>query len=145
MILVDANVLLRLIQIGHPHQQPALEAIALLHVRDRERLVISPQILFFQLQRFRRVEQAVLLRLRKTHDQQLLLQPAVVLGEEVVAEAAGAVREAAEHQHGPGREIGRNGHVVELPFRPAGLQPQYALITHPTLTRLVVVQLGDEL
>jgi len=32
MILVDANVLLRLIQIGHPHQQPALEAIALLHL-----------------------------------------------------------------------------------------------------------------
>jgi predicted nucleic acid-binding protein len=36
MILVDANVLLRLIQIGHPHQQPALDAMALLRVRDRE-------------------------------------------------------------------------------------------------------------
>jgi predicted nucleic acid-binding protein len=46
MILVDANVLLRLIQIGHPHQQPALEAIALLHVRDRERLVTCPQTLY---------------------------------------------------------------------------------------------------
>ena len=39
MILVDTNVLLRLIQIGHPHQQPALEAVALLRMRDREELV----------------------------------------------------------------------------------------------------------
>ena len=46
MILVDANVLLRLIQIGHPHQQPALDAIALLHSRDREQLVICPQTLY---------------------------------------------------------------------------------------------------
>jgi len=46
MILVDANVLLRLIQIGHPHQQPALEAVALLHQRDHERLVICPQVAF---------------------------------------------------------------------------------------------------
>ena len=46
MILVDANVLLRLIQIGHSHQQPALDAIALLHVRDRERLVSCPQTLY---------------------------------------------------------------------------------------------------
>jgi len=46
MILVDANVLLRLIQIGHPHQQPALDAIALLHTRDRERLVTCPQTLY---------------------------------------------------------------------------------------------------
>ena len=38
MILVDANVLLRLIQIGHPHQQPALDAIALLHSRDPRRV-----------------------------------------------------------------------------------------------------------
>ena len=28
MILVDTNVLLRLIQIGHPHLQPAPEAVA---------------------------------------------------------------------------------------------------------------------
>ena len=35
MILVDANVLLRLIQIGHPHEQSALDAIALLHLRPR--------------------------------------------------------------------------------------------------------------
>ena len=46
MILVDANVLLRLIQIGHPHQQPALDAISLLHKRDREHLVTCPQALY---------------------------------------------------------------------------------------------------
>ena len=46
MILVDTNVLLRLIQIGHPHQQPALDAIVLLHQRDREQLVLCPQILY---------------------------------------------------------------------------------------------------
>ena len=46
MILVDTNVLLRLIQIGHPHQQPALEAVALVRVRDREQLVICTQTLF---------------------------------------------------------------------------------------------------
>ena len=46
MILLDANVLLRLIQIGHPHQQPALDAVALLHVRDGEQLVICSQTLY---------------------------------------------------------------------------------------------------
>jgi predicted nucleic acid-binding protein len=46
MILVDANVLLRLTQIGHPHQQPALEAIALLHLRDREQFAICPQTMY---------------------------------------------------------------------------------------------------
>ena len=46
MILVDANVLLRLIQIGHPHQRPVLETIALLHMRDHERLVTCPQVLY---------------------------------------------------------------------------------------------------
>ncbi len=46
MILVDANVLLRLIQIGHPHQRPALEAVALLRVRDHEQLVICAQTLY---------------------------------------------------------------------------------------------------
>ncbi|MFW5693183.1 MAG: type II toxin-antitoxin system VapC family toxin [Thermoguttaceae bacterium] len=46
MILVDANVLLRLIQVGHPHQEPALEAIALLHTRDHEQFAICPQILY---------------------------------------------------------------------------------------------------
>jgi predicted nucleic acid-binding protein len=44
--LVDANVLLRLIQIGHPHQQAALDALALLHSRDHERLVSCPQALY---------------------------------------------------------------------------------------------------
>jgi len=46
MILLDTNVLLRLIQIGHLHQQPALEAIAILRVRDREQFVICPQTLY---------------------------------------------------------------------------------------------------
>jgi predicted nucleic acid-binding protein len=46
MILVDANVLLRLIQIGHPHQQPALDAIARLHMLDREQFAICPQTLY---------------------------------------------------------------------------------------------------
>ncbi|HOB74809.1 MAG TPA: PIN domain-containing protein [Phycisphaerae bacterium] len=46
MILVDANVLLRLIQIGHPHQQPALDAIALLRRRDREQFVTCSQALY---------------------------------------------------------------------------------------------------
>ena len=46
MILVDANVLLRLIQIGHPHQRPAMEAMAVLHLRDREQLVICAQTLY---------------------------------------------------------------------------------------------------
>jgi hypothetical protein len=46
MILVDTNVLLRLIQIGHPHQQPAVDAVALLRVRDREQLVICAQTLY---------------------------------------------------------------------------------------------------
>ena len=46
MILVDANVLLRLIQTGHPHQQPAFEAIARLRLRDREQFVICPQTLY---------------------------------------------------------------------------------------------------
>ncbi len=46
MILVDANVLLRLIQVGHPHQQPAIDAIAHLHTCDREQFVICAQTLF---------------------------------------------------------------------------------------------------
>jgi hypothetical protein len=39
MILVDANILLRIIQIGHPHQRPAIDAIALLRTRDHEQFV----------------------------------------------------------------------------------------------------------
>src|SRR5437667_6290111 len=46
MILVDTNVLLRLIQIGHPHQQPALDAITLLRTRDGERFITCPQVLY---------------------------------------------------------------------------------------------------
>ena len=92
----------------------------------------------------RRVEQPVVLRLREPHDQQLLLQPAVGLGEEVVAQAARPVRQAAEDEHRAGREVGRKRHVVEHPLRPAGLQTQHALVAHPTLPRLVVVQFGHE-
>jgi predicted nucleic acid-binding protein len=46
MILVDTNVPLRLLQLGHPHQQPALDAIALLTTRDREQFVVAPQSLY---------------------------------------------------------------------------------------------------
>ena len=46
MILVDANVLLRLIQIGHAHQRPALDAIALLYEQDQEHLAVCPQTLY---------------------------------------------------------------------------------------------------
>ena len=46
MILVDANVLLRVIQIGHAHQEPALHAIELLHARDGETLVVCQQTLY---------------------------------------------------------------------------------------------------
>ena len=46
MILVDTSVLRRLIQIGHFHQRPALESVALLHMRDREQLVICAQTLY---------------------------------------------------------------------------------------------------
>ncbi len=46
MILVDANVLLRLIQIGHPHQQVALDAISLLHSRGGEEIVVCAQTLY---------------------------------------------------------------------------------------------------
>ncbi len=46
MILVDTNVLLRMAQPGHPHRQPALEAIELLRVRDAENFIICPQSLY---------------------------------------------------------------------------------------------------
>jgi predicted nucleic acid-binding protein len=46
MILVDTNVILRIIQIGHPHRQAALDAIERLTLRDSERFVIAPQILY---------------------------------------------------------------------------------------------------
>jgi predicted nucleic acid-binding protein len=45
MMLVDANILLRIIQIGHPHQQPAIDAIALLRMREGEQFVSCEQIL----------------------------------------------------------------------------------------------------
>jgi predicted nucleic acid-binding protein len=46
MIPVDTNVLLRLIQVGHPQQKPALDSIALLRVRDHEQFAICPQTLY---------------------------------------------------------------------------------------------------
>lgn len=46
MILVDTNVLLRLIQIDHPHQQPALDAITLLRVREGEQFAVCPQVAY---------------------------------------------------------------------------------------------------
>lgn len=46
MILVDTNIPLRLAQPGHPHRQPALDAIRLLTVRDGEHFAIAPQSLY---------------------------------------------------------------------------------------------------
>ena len=43
MILVDTNIPLRIAQLGHAHRQPALDAIRLLTVRDREHFVVCPQ------------------------------------------------------------------------------------------------------
>jgi len=46
MILVDTNVPLRIVQPGHPHRQPALDAIESLRVRDAEDFAICPQSLY---------------------------------------------------------------------------------------------------
>ena len=46
MILVDTNLLLRLIQVGHAHCQAAWDAINLLTARDNESFVIVPQNLY---------------------------------------------------------------------------------------------------
>jgi len=46
MILVDTNIPLRIAQIGHPHRQPALDALQLLSVRDQEHFAIAPQSLY---------------------------------------------------------------------------------------------------
>jgi predicted nucleic acid-binding protein len=46
MILVDTNILLRLVQPGHPHREPAWDAIALLRMRDGENFAIAPQNLY---------------------------------------------------------------------------------------------------
>lgn len=46
MILVDTNIPLRIAQVGHPHRQPALDALDLLTLRDRESFAISPQSLY---------------------------------------------------------------------------------------------------
>jgi predicted nucleic acid-binding protein len=46
MILVDTNIPLRIAQIGHPHRQPALDALELLTLRDQERFAIAPQSLY---------------------------------------------------------------------------------------------------
>ena len=46
MILVDTNIPLRIAQIGHPHRQPALDALQLLTLRDQEHFAIAPQSLY---------------------------------------------------------------------------------------------------
>lgn len=46
MILVDTDIPLRIAQTGHPHRQPALDALRLLTVRDQERFAIAPQSLY---------------------------------------------------------------------------------------------------
>ena len=46
MILVDTNILLRLAQPGHPHREPAWDAVATLRVRDGEQFAIAPQNLY---------------------------------------------------------------------------------------------------
>ena len=46
MILLDANILLRLIEVGHPHQPAAARAIRHLHLHDGERFVTCPQTLY---------------------------------------------------------------------------------------------------
>lgn len=46
MILVDTNVLVRLIEVGHPHHDPALDALDLLSVRDGESFGVAPQNLY---------------------------------------------------------------------------------------------------
>lgn len=46
MILVDTNIPLRIAQIGHPHRQPALDALQRLTLRDQEHFAIAPQSLY---------------------------------------------------------------------------------------------------
>ena len=46
MILVDTNILLRIAQVGHPHRQPALDALQLLTIRDEEHFAVAPQSLY---------------------------------------------------------------------------------------------------
>lgn len=46
MILVDTNVPLRIVQIGHGHRQVALDALGLLADREGEHFAIAPQSLY---------------------------------------------------------------------------------------------------
>jgi predicted nucleic acid-binding protein len=46
MILVDTNIPLRIAQIGHPHRQPALDALQLLTLQNQEHFAIAPQSLY---------------------------------------------------------------------------------------------------
>ena len=71
-------------------------------------------------------------------------RPSSFFGEEVVAQAAGPVRQAAQDEHGAGGELGGEGHVVVNPLRPAGVQSHHALLGHPSLPRLVVLQFGHQ-
>jgi hypothetical protein len=44
MILVDTNIPLRIAQLGHPHRQPALDAIKRLTVRESEQFVVPTML-----------------------------------------------------------------------------------------------------
>jgi predicted nucleic acid-binding protein len=46
MILVDTNILLRLVQVGHAHCQVAFDALALLATQDQEHFAVAPQCLY---------------------------------------------------------------------------------------------------
>lgn len=46
MILVDTNVLVRLIQAGHPHHDVALAAMTALATREGEQFVVAAQTLY---------------------------------------------------------------------------------------------------
>lgn len=46
MILVDTNIPLRLAQPGHPHRQPALDALKRLTTREAEHFALTPQSLY---------------------------------------------------------------------------------------------------
>jgi predicted nucleic acid-binding protein len=45
VILLDTNILARTIQTGHPHHQPARDAMTLLRTGPKEQFAVSPQVL----------------------------------------------------------------------------------------------------
>jgi predicted nucleic acid-binding protein len=46
MSLVDTNVLLRIVQVGHAHHAAAMQAVDLLIQRDQEEFCVAPQSLY---------------------------------------------------------------------------------------------------